>query len=313
MTPCTTFWEILREAEDIIERAKKNPRYKNCDFFFRGEYHRFKPFGAPEPPPPDQCQPSILRKEIRRQNEKKIFYETLRRYPEFFRHDMKTIETLYKFEHYGVPTRLMNISEDLRLSAAMATIPFNSGVKSEYNECNSFIYVYAVEKSRIKYSDSDIVTAIAAAVKLDDDKITLSHDGLGYLGYEAKIDRPGFSVSERWIRDMLLQDLPHVWCVKPILSTERIQRQSGCFFLFGFSDNKKLIPATFSEADFSNRDAATYGIARVGVVTIHGDKKKAVAKELRRVGMAEYQYYPELSSFARYLVRCVDDEEDLGL
>lgn len=39
MTPCTTFWEILREAEDIIERAKKNPRYKNCDFFFRGEYY----------------------------------------------------------------------------------------------------------------------------------------------------------------------------------------------------------------------------------------------------------------------------------
>lgn len=313
MTPCTTFWEVLREAEEIIARAKKNPRYQDCEFFFRGEYRRFKPRGASEPSPADQCLPSILRKEMTRKNEKKIFYETLRRYPEFFRHDMKTIETLAKFEHYGVPTRLMNISEDLRLSTAMATIPFNSGVDSEYDEFNSFIHVYAVRRDRMKYSDSDIVTAIANAVKLDDDKIALTDKGLTCLAYEARCDRPGFSADKKWIQDRLLNDLPHVWCVKPILSTERIRLQSGCFFLFGFSDNKKSIKATFSEEDFGKESAATYGIARVGVVTIRGDKKESVSKDLRRVGMSEYQYYPELSSFARALNRRADKEKDLEI
>lgn len=48
MPLCTTFWEILREAEAIIARAKQNPRNKDCEFFFRGEYHRFKPRCAQE-------------------------------------------------------------------------------------------------------------------------------------------------------------------------------------------------------------------------------------------------------------------------
>lgn len=296
MTPCTTFWEVLREAEEIIARAKKNPRYKDCEFFFRGEYNRFSPYGSCEPPPPGDAAPSLLRRDEWREHEHEIFHEAIRHFPEFFEGDVHTIDSLAKMQHHQVLTRLMDVSTDLRLSCVMATVPFASWLNSEHNEYNAFIHIYAVKKSRIKYSDSDIVTAIANGVKIVSER--LNFESLHFLAHECKNDRNGFSAEPKEICDKLRNDLPHVWCVKPLMNTERIRVQSGCFFIFGFGNEKAKIKASFSPVDFERKEAASYGIERVNVITINGKFKKSVAHELSEfLGYADYQFYPGLSRF----------------
>ncbi len=304
MSFCTTFWEILREAEEIIARAKKNPRYRDCEFFFRGEYNRFNPYGSSEPPPPGDAAPSLLRKTEWREHEHEIFHEAIRHFPEFFEGDVHTIDSLAKMQHHQVLTRLMDVSGDLRLSGVMATVPFASWLAEEHNEHNAFIHIYAVKKSRIKYSDSDIVTAIANGVKIPPKHLNFKN--LNFLAYECKNDRSGFSAAPEEICEKLKNDLPHVWCVKPLMNTERIRIQSGCFFLFGFGDEKAPIKASFSPSDFEREDAASYGIERVNVITINGKSKKSVAHELSEfLGYADYQFYPGLSRFG-YAYRTFD-------
>ncbi len=290
---CTHFWQILREAEDIVEVSKKNPRYKNCRFFFRGEYKRY-PNGGDVPLPASECIPSLFRKECHYKNERKIFYEAVRRYPDIFTPDMTTFDMLATMQHYQVLTRLLDITNDVRLATAMATAPFDD-VGSEYNEHTAFVYVYAVKEEDIKYTCSDTVAVLSNLARLEDEKIHL--DNLGYLSYEVSRERPGFDwkACEEDIR----RDLQRVWCVLPIQSNERVRVQSGAFLLFGCGDRKQILRPSFSEGDFEI-ETPSKGIARVGYVAIKGNRKKAIAKELGDyVAMARHQYYPELPTYAR--------------
>ena len=293
MTMCEHFWQVLREVEEIVEGHKKNPRYDNCRFFFRGEYKRY-PNGGDVPLPASECIPSLFRKECHYKNERKIFYETVRRYPDIFTTNMTTFDMLATMQHYQVLTRLLDITNDVRLATAMATAPFDD-VESEYNEHTAFVYVYAVKEKCVKYTNSDTVAALANLARLADDKVDL--DDLGYLSYEVSHERPWFDWKE--CKERIREELKRVWCVLPIQSNERVRIQSGAFLLFGCGNRKKILKPSFNECDFEGKSPSE-GIARVGYVAIKGSCKKAIAKELGDyVAMARYQYYPELPIYAR--------------
>ena len=44
--------------------------------------------------------------------------------------------------------------------------------------------------------------------------------------------------------------------------------------------------------------APSYGIEQVGTIFIDGPSKSHIRDELKMIGMAEYQYYPEFTTFA---------------
>ena len=290
---CTHFWQILREVEDIVDACRKRSRYKDCRFFFRGEYKRY-PDGGDVPLPASECIPSLFRKECHYKNERRIFYEAVRRYPTIFTPNMTTFDMLATMQHYQVLTRLLDITNDVRLATAMATVPFDD-VESEYNEHTAFVYVYAVKEECVKYTSSDTVAVLSNLARLEDEKIDL--DDLGYLSYEVSHERPGFDWKE--CKERIRQELKRVWCVLPIQSNERVRGQSGAFLLFGCGDRKRILKPSFSEYDFEG-ESPSKGIARVGYVAIKGNRKKAIAKELGDyVAMARYQYYPELPIYAR--------------
>lgn len=272
--------------------------------FFRGEYHRY-PNGGDVPPPASQCIPSLFRKPCHYKNERKIFYEALRRYPEAFTAGMTTFDMLAKMQHYQVMTRLLDITSDVRLATAMATYPFDD-VPSAYNDHPAFIYVYAVHEARIRYTDSDTVSMIANLARLDDEKVSL--DDLGYLSYEVKRERPGFDWTS--CAKESREDLQKVWCVLPVLRNERIKLQSGAFLLFGCRDRKEILKPTFSEGDFDNLEAPSGGIARIGSVTIEGESKRHVAQELGEfVAMARHNFYPEMPIYARAFQKELEEQE----
>lgn len=294
MSVCRHFWEVLRAVEELVEYKKARWRYRNCQFFFRGEYYRY-PDGGDAPLPADRCIPSLFRQPCLYRNERKIFYEALRRYPDAFTAGMTTFDKLATMQHYQFPTRLLDITSDVRLATAMATMPFTD-VKSAYNDHTAFVYVYAIHEDRIKYTDSDTVSMLANLARLDDEKVTL--DNLGYLSYEVSRERSGFdwTMCEKESH----QDLQKVWCVLPVLRNERIRLQSGAFLLFGCGNRKEILRPTFAEGDFEDEATPSYGIARVGYVTIDGEHKRYIAQELGDyVAMARHNFYPEMPIYAR--------------
>lgn len=301
---CGSFWEILRSAWDIRERYRHDPRYADCEFFFRGEYHSYRADkDSSLPSPAGNAIPGLFRPDengdyILRDNEHIMLHEAMRRYPDFVNPGMPTMELLSRMEHYFLPTRLLNISEDLRLATAMAVIPMQS---SKANVQNGFIYVYAIRKDRIKYIDSDTATAIAAMARLAPEKLDFDGD-LGYLEHEIRRERPGFAITD-CLRDQLIADLQHLWCIKPLLSTEHIRAQSGCFILFGNGPRKTPLAPTYSHEDFGDPHAPSYGIELVEVIHIDGERKLHIRDELEMIGMAEYQYYTEFTKFAEVFKR----------
>lgn len=239
MSGCHRFWQVLRDVEGVVEEYKAKSRYRKCLFFFRGEYHRY-PHGGDVPLPASQCFPSLFRQPCHYKNERKIFYEALRRYPDDFTAGMTTFDMLAKMQHYQFPTRLLDITSDVRLATAMATMPFND-VESAYNAYTSFVYVYAVREDCIKYTDSDTVSMIANLARVDDEKVKF--EDLGFLGYEVARERPGFDWRE--CANQFREDLQKVWCVLPVLRNDRIRLQSGAFFLFGCGNRKEILRPIF--------------------------------------------------------------------
>ena len=301
---CSSFSEILREAWDLRETYRRDTRYADCELFFRGEYCSYRTDGDSSlPSPAGNAIPGLFRPDedgsyTLRDNEHIMLHEAMRRYPDFVNPGMPTMELLSRMEHYFLPTRLLNISEDLRLATAMAVIPMQIHKK---NDKNGFIYVYAIRKSRIKYIDSDTATAIAAMARLSPDKIDFEGD-LGYLAHEIRRERPGFAITDS-LRNQLIADLQHLWCIKPLLTTDHIRAQSGCFILFGNGSHKQPLDPTYSHEDFNNPQAPSYGIEQIDVIHINGERKLHIRDELEMIGMAEYQYYTEFTKFAEVFKR----------
>lgn len=295
---CGSFWEILRSAWDIRERYRHDPRYADCEFFFRGEYHSYHPYDKSLPTSPEQNIPGALRDPRFIEYEHEMIYEAMRHYPGFIRPDLPTIELLARMQHYGASTRLLDISEDLRLATAMAVIPSNPDKR---NVNTAFVYVYAIKSDRIKYTDSDTVAAIAAMARLPPKSVDLEGD-LGFLKHAIRAERPGFDIMEK-SRDSLVADLQHLWCVKPLWSTERVRAQSGCFILFGNHNHKVALRPTFSHQDFTDEAAPSFGIERIEAIPIDGERKTDIRNELEMIGMSEFQYYPEFTKFAEVFKR----------
>lgn len=305
MSRCQSFWQVLRAVEELVGEYRAKSRYRNCRFFFRGEYHRY-PDGGDVPLPASQCIPSLFRKLCHYRNERKIFYEALRRYPGDFTAGMTTFDMLAKMQHYQVMTRLLDITSDVRLATAMATLPFDD-VPSAYNDHTAFISVYAVHEDRIKYTDSDTVSMIANLARLDDEKVKF--DDLGSLSYEVARERPGFDWNACG-KEVVRGDLQKVWCVLPVLRNERVKLQSGAFLLFGCRDRKGLLRPTFSESDFADSESPSEGIARIGHVAIDGGRKKCMAQELGEfVAMARHDFYPEMPIYAREFQNELEKQE----
>ena len=126
-------------------------------------------------------------------------------------------------------------------------------------------------------------------------------DGLDYLSYEIKNNRPGFIYESEGIGGWLREDIQHVWVFKPMMNSRRIRRQGGLFLAFGCGDNKKSLEPTFSPSDYDKPSAPSYGIKQIGYIRIAAEAKKNIRKQLRYFGMESESVYPELSNVCEEL------------
>jgi len=228
--------------------------------------------------------PSLLRKNgdgswIYLPNEDKMCKELLIAHHDEFFGDFFCFDRLVRMQHYGIPTRLLDITSNPLVALFFACYCANIDDKSDDKSLGEVI-VFKIPNNRVKYYDSDSVSCISNLSNLtfeQKNKLILNVDVsefnekdvvrqlLHYIrrekgGFESKIDP---------------RTLGSILCVKAKLNNARIRSQSGAFLLYG---HEAVLP--------ENGDGDIY-VRRIKV-----NNKKEILGELDRINISATTVYP---------------------
>ncbi len=234
-------------------------------------------------------------------NEPNLMRECERRLPNEFAECKSTFERLVKMQHYGIPTRLLDITLDplVALFFALYKDPKNH---DDLSKKDAVVLVYRVPKEQICNYRSDKVSVVsnisvysyddlkineiieeATTTYLDsidikeiDEKLIFNRNkSIKHLLHEIKSEKPHFS------DDIDPNHLNRVFAVHPLLDNSRIRAQQGAFLLYGLNGNRhKLAELKDSEIIFKK-------------IFIPYDKKKDLLKELILLGKTVDNIYPD--------------------
>lgn len=259
---------------DFITQLGKIKRDPNFFYFFRG--HSDTAF---------KLQPSIYRSKKFITHEDIIFKEAMLRTPHEFVNEKTTLEKLVKIQHYGVPTRLLDITSNPLVALYFAC--------NQFNWRDGKVIVFKIPKNEIKYYDSDTVSILSNLCKrphtfnlkgkleLDRSEFNDEED-VQYLLHEIREEKSYF------LPLINPKDLGRVLAVKVKYNNNRIVRQDGAFLIFGIRDEKiksASIPIEWIETDLK--------IAQINKVKL--------IKDLDNLGISQATLFPELQSLGDYL------------
>ena len=271
----------LRSLVGFIKRLKQNPKDDlEYEFFFRG--HSDENF---------DLKPSIYRNS-NIDFEDIIFKELIIRTPQEFVSESSTFEKLVKMQHYGLPTRLLDVTTNPLVALYFACNEFK-------NEKDGEVIVFKIPKKEIKYYDSDTVCILSniskrpKSFRIDNldltDKTNFNNeDEITLLLHEIKHEKPQF------LPVILHEDLEKVLVVKAKYNNARIIKQSGAFLIFGINKLKSE-PAIIPDHWILNalRTHRNFKILK--------ESKSKIIGDLDALGINESFLFPELEKQAHYI------------
>lgn len=222
-------------------------------------------------------------------NEYDSYHELLLEYPEEF--DTKDhLGTLAKMQHYGVNTRLLDISDNILTSLFFAS--------EQRPEKDGKIWVFKVHKNEVLHSNSDkaLMLSCLSALREDDkreirefcdahrgvisDQQIVGHPAMVKFLHEIRGEYPAFETS------ILGQDILDCFFVLVNKNNIRMKVQSGFFVIFGLDNdaNKKKLENLV-----------------VDEIIVDKDSKKRILKELKLMRIHSDTIYPDLERTAIYL------------
>lgn len=238
-------------------------------------------------------QPSIFRNKGHRRLERNILRELLAIQPKEFRDDKTMFEQLVRMQHYGLPTRLLDITYNPLVGLYFACW-------KERKSDGEFLR-FTIKKSDIKYFDSDTVSCVANLSNLtgrqrdqirafrNDAQLKKSDVGTRLLHF-IKAEKPYF------IPKIDLSDLSSILLVRPKQTNQRILAQQGAFFIFG-------LRSLLSER---NR----FGI-RISRTRIPASAKEPLLRELDSININSSTLFPEIESAAKYIISKIPPTDEI--
>ena len=251
------------------------------EVFYRGHSNRTK----------YRLEPNIFRKDksgnfIHRQAEDRMYRELLVSNSIDFRDDVYTLDRLVRMQHYSLPTRLLDITSNPLIALYFACKSTNP----ESRDVDGEVIAFAMDRTQIKYFDSDTASCIANLTHLPPE----AKDKIDFLSNNIKECNRNPEVRRLWHCSraekpccegrMNPRDLRSVICVKGKHTNSRISFQSGAFLLFGHD-------ATLDEN----------GSYDITVTRIPVGNKEAVLKQLDRMNINDSTVFPYIESSARYI------------
>jgi hypothetical protein len=266
----------VRTFLDALEKIEKP---SDSTFFYRGH-----------PSFTYLLKPSIYRDARWVENEDIMFKELILRCPNDFTSLASTFQTLVKMQHYGLPTRLLDLTANPLIALYFACDPADP--PSESGE----VLAFGIPTTEVKYYDSDTVSVIANIARrptsfvIPPESLTKTEfnkdSTIRYLLHEIKQEKPYFEA------EIVREHLESVVCVRPKLENPRIIRQDGAFFLFGVNGSKPYC------ASIQKRYIATSSSKRILII---GSEKRRIRSQLESLGIFQATVYPEIDRVADFL------------
>jgi hypothetical protein len=231
-------------------------------------------------------EPSIYRNKRWSSNEDDLIREILIRCPNDFSSASSSFEKLVKMQHYDLPTRLLDLTQNPLVALYFSCIGLDE--KDDDGE----IIFFKIPKKEIKYFDSDTVSVISnlawAKTNFEVHKTFFNdfHDKNNLhaqkLMHDIRREKPHFT--ER----INTKHIESVVCVKPKLDNPRVIRQDGAFLLFGINSNKSQC-ATFPQDWIFSR------------FTVKAKEKEKILRQLASIGISKAKLFPEIDMVSQFI------------
>lgn len=176
--------------------------------------------------------------------EDRLCKEVLIAHHDEFQGDQYCFDRLVRMQHYGLPTRLLDISGN-----PLVALFFACHREEKLKGTDGEVIIFRTKRDKVKYFDSDTVSCLANLSNLSHaqkSQINLALDLDAFNGQEVARRLLHHIKSEKSYFEgcMKPDDLGSVLCVKAKRTNSRIKSQSGAFLLFG---HEALLPERGNE------------------------------------------------------------------
>ncbi len=228
-------------------------------------------------------------------NEKRAIRDLISVQPHEFAPDETMLDKLVRMQHFGLPTRLLDVSLNALVALYFATDPGPDPSKSSDGKVTAF----AIPPEREKYYDSDSVSCLANLANMTSEEKAKIHPLRMSLKGDISSDRniKKFNKDDvikrlhQFIRSEKSYFLPIIdpvdlfkpYYVHPKMSNRRILAQSGAFILYGIEPPEEMFfPYPIEETPF----------------IVPKGKKAVIRKALESLGINESTLFPEIDKAA---------------
>jgi hypothetical protein len=277
MTVIKSLWEFVRVLNDL-------PQKSGSSLYYRGH---------------SKCkyvlEPSVFRTNKLRSHEHLMFKEFLMENSEQLNDDKTTLEKLVKMQHFGLPTRLLDITNNPLVALYFACVSHDDKVDKEND---GEVIALSIPGKLMKYSDSETVTILSNLCKLQpkekdfNTKLPRSkfnfESNVGRLLWEIKQERSIF------YDNIDPKDINSIVPVKVKKTNSRIKAQSGLFLIFGegINNSKLTVSPKWLVSDATKEK-----------ILIDKSSKHIIRKQLNEISISKSTLFPELEHSANDIKR----------
>ncbi|HFI0213645.1 TPA: FRG domain-containing protein [Streptococcus suis] len=224
-------------------------------------------------------------------NEHHLYEQTILRNPDYFKDDKYHIDKLKTMQHYGVPTRLLDITSNPLIALYFSVC--------DSNNVDGEVIVFDVNESDIKYTESDSISILASMALLDyptknylyvgsfNNKQFSNSSAVNKLVSKIRLEKPSFQNS---VVPSIFEENYFVLVKK---DNRRIQKQDGAFICCSCNP--------YTAKSLNQYRFSIHNKRQILVISQHA--KGDILTQLELFDIHRGSIYPEIDKVSEYLVK----------